>query len=103
MLDFIEKEFEYDTIDGWGGLCSQIIAWVNFYCPYCKKYHSNSFLFDLEKDKTEYIGICFYCNGRLKIKIPLELNNKLYKTQDEYIKKLERGGNQGLEKWLSKD
>lgn len=100
-MDIIEKEFKFGE-DGWGGMFSQLIAWVNFYCPHCKKYHSNSFLFDLEKDKTEYIGLCCLCNGKLKIKIPLELNNEIIRKQRENLLSLERKGSTGLEKWLNK-
>ena len=96
----IEKEFKYDTIDGWGGMYSEAIAWVNFNCPYCHKYHSNSFLFELEKDKSEYIGICFICNSKLKIKIPKDVNNELLKIQNENMNRITRNGNHGLEKWM---
>lgn len=69
------KEIQFKEKD-WG-ILTMGIMWTNLYCPYCKKYHSNSFLFDVEKDKTEYIGECEICHENIKIIIDKDKNNAL--------------------------
>lgn len=99
----IEKQFTYDK-NGWGGVWSDIICWVNFSCPSCNKYRSTSFVFTLEPDKTEYMGRCFHCGEEMRILIPVEVNNKLYELQtkqrEELDDKCERRGSKSLDKWL---
>jgi hypothetical protein len=102
-MGIIEKEFEYDTKNGWGGVFSQIIAWVNFPCPYCGKYHSDNFLFVPEKGKTEYIGTCKKCNMDLCIKINMMTNNALVRQQELNLLEIRNNGNESLLKWVRND
>jgi hypothetical protein len=97
--DMLEKDFTYDTKNGWGGICSHIIAWVNFSCPYCMKYHSENFLFVPEIGKTEYIGTCKNCDRSLRIKINILTNNALVKQQELNLRRIEGNGNESLLKW----
>lgn len=99
----MEKQFSYENKDGWGGMWSQLIAWVNFFCPSCKQYHSNNFLFQLKPDQTEYISDCKICREEMKILIPKELNNRLYELEQKHLEELddkcERHGSKTLDKW----
>lgn len=99
----IEKQFSYDK-NGWGGVWSDIICWVSFSCPSCNKYHSNSFTFHLEPDKTEYRGRCYHCGEEMRILIPFDVNNNLCKLQEKQRQELEdkctRRGNKALDRWL---
>jgi len=97
--EMLEKEFTYDTRQGWGGVFSQIIAWVNFPCPYCGKYYSENFLFVPEKGKTEYIGTCKKCGKDLRIKINILTNNAMVKQQELNLLRIQANGNESLLKW----
>ncbi|MFA5365639.1 MAG: hypothetical protein WC325_10715 [Candidatus Bathyarchaeia archaeon] len=82
----LEKDFFLGK-DGWNIIAHE--AWISQKCPHCGKYYSTSFSFLPEKDKTEYITSCHWCNVKLKIKILLELNNKLFAQNEAFDKKIE--------------
>jgi hypothetical protein len=79
QADVIEKDLVIGE-NGWEGMAHSFPSWVKFDCPKCGRYNSNSFLFTLERDKTEYMGYCAYkdCRVAMRIKVPLALNNKIY-------------------------
>jgi len=94
----LKKEFVYGK-NGWGGMSSQIIAWVNFPCPYCGKFNSENFLFVPEKGKTEYTGICKTCDKGLLITTDILTSSALVKQQELNLRRIEGKGNESLLKW----
>ena len=92
------EEIEFKP-DDWGILTMGVV-WTNLYCPYCHKYHSNSFLFDLEMDKTEYTGECQICHQKLKIKINKDENNALFKAVEKRYRQVIAGKNTPLTNFI---
>ncbi|MFA5365838.1 MAG: hypothetical protein WC325_11715, partial [Candidatus Bathyarchaeia archaeon] len=82
----LEKDFFLGK-DGWSIIAND--AWISLPCLHCGKYYSTSFSFIPEKDKTEYITTCHWCNVKLKVKIPLELNNKLFAQNEAFNKRVD--------------
>jgi len=82
LWNFIDYEIvtETFTTKKWGVLGDEKsgfeIGWCSFDCPYCKKYHSNSFLFTFSVGKNSYNGFCKLCKREMIIEISLKLNNK---------------------------
>ena len=93
MENIVEIDFK---LDDWGILLGGV-EWTEIKCPHCKTYHSQNFLFNLEKDKTEYIGNpCNNCGGQVKVKISLETNNQLFDYMQKRIARIHGKGNRPL-------
>ena len=86
-------------IEDWG-ILTMGVMWTHLYCPYCKKFRSDSFLFDLETDKTEYIGKCQRCGKEIKILISKEENNALVKRVEERYREAIAGKNTPLTNFM---
>lgn len=79
------------------GILSWQIGWCSIECPYCNLYHSQSFLFDLERDKSEYTGKCERCGEKAKILMGTkEQNNKLMDIFERNCKRFMADGNTTL-------
>ena len=86
------------------GICRDVIAWASFDCPYCNKYYSNSFLFELEKGKSEYIGTCHFCRKELKILMEsIQKNDALLRSFILWDKELMTEGNSVLDRFIGDD
>lgn len=92
------KEIQF-KLEDWGILTMGVV-WTNIYCPYCKEYNSNSFLFDLEMNRTEYTGKCKHCHRELKIKISEKENNALFKGVEKRYREAIAGKNTPLTNFM---
>jgi len=92
------KTIEFKEVD-WG-ILTMGMAWTNLYCPYCKKYHSRSFFFEFERDKTEYIGMCQMCKKEIKIIINKEENNSIIEAIDKRYNRVMADGNKPLTEFI---
>jgi len=87
-IEFNQKNF---------GILSYNIGWCSINCPYCNKYHSGSFLFDLKPGQKEYIGKCERCGQQAIIDMgTIEQNDKLINYFKKNEEKLNANGNKTL-------
>jgi len=96
-MQIVEIDFK---LEDWGILTGGV-EWTELKCPHCGKYHSNSFIFTFEKDKTEYVGnSCQHCGGEVKVKIPLDINNQIYEVLQKRLARLRGNGNRPLTEFI---
>lgn len=69
-------------------------------CPYCEKYHSQSFIPNIEKEKSSYITKCNHCKSNVEIVADIIFINQLVDWWEYRNEKLEESAKRrNTKKW----